>query len=1022
MININQIPTPFGNKGLQPFSFTLASTVTTSAGIFKINDNGDDVLVRTLWSSVVYNPGTYSYTWDGTDDLGNLLPNGNYKWRIVTNNIQYTWQGIIGNTSSSFTGSNVHKGNREVTSLCITGNNAYYGLAYNEQNTCTIKFLLTDIQNAIRVDYAGYGSTPNISDATTDGNYVYWSGSDPNSANNKFIYATKVSDNTVATFSSGSNYQLAIGHSYSVIGLINSSTADINSITVQQSGNLLFAARPNINSVHVYDKNTGFLLQTIVLNGVNQVRIDNTDSFIWIGYNNTKVEKFSINADGTITTTGLFITSNQPTVAIAISPDNNTLIVAEGGTNQILKAYNPVNVALLWSFGQTGGYLGTSIVSNDRFYWNDINNTYKVFITFAPDGSFWVGDPGNCRIQHYSINRIFIENIMFMSFNYNVNVDGTNPTRVFGNALEYQIDYSKPIAPDNSSWKLVRNWGGQLTKIQNSQYHGLKCAYTFPNGKTFCLLGNNSTWQLAELQSNGVVRFTAQTYSTLVFLKDGDLYTQTTYRVGSPLTFSKASFTGSYDANGTPVWAAFNVIESIPVIIANDPIYRGDLTHYRPAEITSGGVHASFDEQIAGKIYHVGGIKNGQWIFKTALSTFTGYRGDFPSGDRFDIGNQVIHAGGILLTLDNTLFWNYTGEFWGGSQTNKYNHVHESGLMLNQFGVAYKYTPQQRQGVLAMDAGNAYSFNVVKVNSRVFIYHNDEGIHSGVHRWEVTGMNTISEINGSVKLDVLEKGVVSEGYSGFDFNNLNNIRKGIDFHFSVPTDLLSTSDFSLRKSGYVNITYPETYTFYVQTAVAFRLYINDVLVIDGSNNDSQNELSGTVAFTSTGRYAFILESLFPSGSQQKVLFLYSSLSTPKMVIPFNQFTPTIYTDTVDPLKGINLFKGLFNYSGGALTANSAGWSFSSLEQSTGVNHLRNIYTGYTVLDKKSPDLYMAFGDVSISSLTATRDFGTALKNYTIQNWSLNSIANFSNGLDNSNENEHYFDVLDNKQRFTNLQW
>lgn len=47
------------------FSFTLDGSYSTSAGVFK---NGR--LIRTLWSSVFYPAGTYSSTWDGTDDYG----------------------------------------------------------------------------------------------------------------------------------------------------------------------------------------------------------------------------------------------------------------------------------------------------------------------------------------------------------------------------------------------------------------------------------------------------------------------------------------------------------------------------------------------------------------------------------------------------------------------------------------------------------------------------------------------------------------------------------------------------------------------------------------------------------------------------------------------------------------------------------------------------------------------------------------------------------------------------------------
>jgi flagellar hook assembly protein FlgD len=82
-------------------TFTVPSDATTSAGIY----DSSGVLVRNLWSNVRYNSGTYTASWNGLDDNGILRPNGQYELRVLSNNVQYTWEGVIGNTSDSFTGS-----------------------------------------------------------------------------------------------------------------------------------------------------------------------------------------------------------------------------------------------------------------------------------------------------------------------------------------------------------------------------------------------------------------------------------------------------------------------------------------------------------------------------------------------------------------------------------------------------------------------------------------------------------------------------------------------------------------------------------------------------------------------------------------------------------------------------------------------------------------------------------------------------------------------------------------------------
>ena len=46
----------------------------------------------------------------------------------------------------------------------------------------------------------------------------------------------------------------------------------------------------------------------------------------------------------------------------------------------------------------------------------------------------------------------------------------------------------------------------------------------------------------------------------------------------------------------------------------------------------------------------------------------------------------------------------------------------------------------------AMMAGNAYRSYVVKAaNGNVYLYHNDESCHGGVHRWRIDGLSSIRE-------------------------------------------------------------------------------------------------------------------------------------------------------------------------------------------------------------------------------------------------------------------------------------
>src|SRR6476660_5255774 len=76
------------------FTFILASPARTSAGVYK----KDSTLVRTLWADRTYAAGTYTDYWDGKDDYGNNIssPDKTYDIKILTSNVKYNWDGIIG--------------------------------------------------------------------------------------------------------------------------------------------------------------------------------------------------------------------------------------------------------------------------------------------------------------------------------------------------------------------------------------------------------------------------------------------------------------------------------------------------------------------------------------------------------------------------------------------------------------------------------------------------------------------------------------------------------------------------------------------------------------------------------------------------------------------------------------------------------------------------------------------------------------------------------------------------------------
>src|ERR1700731_2578300 len=86
------------------FSFSLPANARTSAGVFQ----KDGTLIKTLWSGINYAAGSHTEIWDGTDEDGRLVPDAGYDIRVLSNNVNYTWEGVVGNTSNALSGPTVH--------------------------------------------------------------------------------------------------------------------------------------------------------------------------------------------------------------------------------------------------------------------------------------------------------------------------------------------------------------------------------------------------------------------------------------------------------------------------------------------------------------------------------------------------------------------------------------------------------------------------------------------------------------------------------------------------------------------------------------------------------------------------------------------------------------------------------------------------------------------------------------------------------------------------------------------------
>lgn len=757
----------------QSFRFTSDGVRRQSAGVFDANGK----LIRTLFSGKVFPANTYTYDWDGRNDQSQIAPKGKYFVKVISNNIQYQWEGVLGNTSDSMTGATKWRGYGLANGLTTVGSYIYVAQGYGEYMNSSYRFHIS-APNTKLPAISPKKSVQTALAVCTDGNYIYWAEWGHSSYQKEkhawIIYATRVSDDSEVNFSSGLNYSPTYGRMHSVIGLqdeaTNPQTARAPSaLAVQKQGIYLFVSRKTGDRIDVYNKKTGAFVRSLIYSKPTGLSIDKND-MLWMVSSDKTVSKHKVQADGKLSAPILTIKGLSEPQNVCVSNDGSYILVADCGASQQMKAFSNSTGASLWILGALGGYSQSSVVTNVRYMFSDVNGVdfrkYQIpAITFQADGSFWFADNGNRRIMHFDKNRRYLNQIMFIGSPYfNTNVGG-DPTRVIWNHLEFSIDYSKPI---EKAWTLTHNYGYNVDDV-NYDHHNRGIAYAsrLSNGRTYGLyrrkgygsISNN--WEVVELTDKGL-RMTG----ILIFGvgatsmdSDGSIINQSKRTIGNPVFITRRIVTG-FDSNNNPVYSSYSPYLQTPPITISSPVHWGQQI---PA-ISSNQYYWFFDPspKESGDGYHLGAIPIGgkDWSVLTSPGTGRTYRDDFPTDGRFDEGNGVnAYAGSQVIALGKHVIWGYHGEFWRNGQVNKYNHFSENGLFLGQFGKTF----QEVNGEAPAEyAGNALTPNLVDPSDgNLYLYHGDEAHHGGIHRWKITGLETIEEI--VIPLD--EKKMLSFGAS-----------------------------------------------------------------------------------------------------------------------------------------------------------------------------------------------------------------------------------------------------------------
>jgi len=755
----------------------LYSYTNETAGYVSIAAIQNDVLHRTLVSHEWQEAGPQFGTWDGLNDAGAAIPNAKDVPIIVTiSNVEYEWQGVIGNTSIAKSGPSVYTFAQNFTGIVSAGNYGYVLPAYSEGvELCYNKFHV-DAPN-VRIPIGPYIQHSGVF-GCTDQQYVYIGGS-----TSLFGYAAMVTALDVTNGDQMVQFPSATAltkdgvtyYALDLVGFEQGSAAYIRGMAVQQQGNMLLVAHQN--GINVLHKRTGAAIGTIALADVRHICLLN-DSTLWLihGSNNT-IEQYTLSGT-TITPNNVTAAGPVDPVYLAINPSNGVLCAIDGSRANDHRTtarhqwydFNGTTGALIKKFGRTTGYNNDTLVYNDKFcfingkaYQNDDPGQAKPFVAFRQDGKRrYIGDLGILRMSIWDENDTYVDQVAIVGYHYSGALDANNRRSYYINYLEFELDYPE------LAWRPKRWMGAGYNQAFDNDSSRMYNLLTMPqSGRQFWLAFTSqyttpqTSQQLMEntsdrgMISTGVLMPT----SNCKIFRDGSLWTMSSGALGEPATWDRQELLTDPTTPGQyPTWSEQKVRMDVsePVLLT-DPISADG--YLGPNEITDSGILVTFSRDTAkttsdrGIGYHLGGIKlapgvttSSPWTFRTSNSAAFNYKGTFPTDGSWENGgpdgNKTEHGGKLVLVAGNNILWQFNGEKRIGKGTNKWQHYIDNGQMVGQFGVENRADyplPLAAPGL----ATNGTSGGAAMFEGDLYIVHNDEGGHAASHRWRAKNLASI---------------------------------------------------------------------------------------------------------------------------------------------------------------------------------------------------------------------------------------------------------------------------------------
>lgn len=755
------------------WTFTLPRQATTSAGIYDLQGR----LLRTLWRAEVLAAGEQRRVWDGRDDLGQPVADADVEFRLIHHHISHVWEGVIGNSSSGL-GVNLHKAFLLPTSLSMQAGRGFYSVGYNEQQQGIHGFELSAPGRNTR-PIAWKDPFTGMAMIAVDGNRIYWANAGGLSKTS-FVGAFEIDSGRHVVFAAGAPVCLNVrapstvcyeDQNYpSVIDQESSAAEAPSGLAVQRRGRLLAVAHPGQGRVRLFDKTSGAWLKEFVValnpGALNQLAMSPAGD-LWV-ISGSKVLRYT-DLSGTPRLAATVSGLDRPLAIATAESGVEDIWIADGRASQQVLRFDRDGKQLA-AIGVKGGYDNDPRVAADRLCFRFAEGKEQTAVGVASDGSVWVVDRCHNRMLRFPVaassSARSDAQIAYLPAVYTATVDHGNPQRVFANFLEFEVERHAPWVA-GKSWKLVRNWLiGMPASLRddravNGGFGGFTSVETLANGRTYGLLGAQGRQIIVELPASGplrVVKTLAQPMpgaTAKVLYENGDLG----YSLSGPnsQTVLRQPIKG-FDASGDPVWSVEPVkLASVPTSVGS-PWYRaGTFSGVLPPRfpLTESGHVVFFDQSVVGNEgFHLGAAKAGsdQWLWQASPSGALDGKGSFQT-KRLD--QSITYGGNVVWTSGRHILYGFHGEFYKDlktgqvGQANQFMHFDESGLFIGQFGQpSTRPAPPDMAGL----SGNAFSPTLVRDGPRLYLYHNDESTHGGVHRWRIDGWDDIGEVRERVSV------------------------------------------------------------------------------------------------------------------------------------------------------------------------------------------------------------------------------------------------------------------------------